>query len=167
MYFVLLGCLLLSCMAKYVSGVCCFVLLLVVIAGICSSIPCRGSALNHTQHIKLIKPYCVERPILCFIFNKRVFRDFWFWQSISCLHSPVWRGNGVGCCEKTGWHKHLCITSPVPSSWSDIVTGLPLHLFISFIKQTLTLSIFQDVLGFHKHKTESGKVIISLTKEKH
>lgn len=93
-----------------------FVLLLVVIAGICSSIPCRGSALNHMQHIKLIKPYCVERPVLCFIFNKRVFRDFQFWQSISCLHSPVWRGNGVGCCERTGWHKHLCITSPVPSS---------------------------------------------------
>lgn len=177
MYFVLLRRLLLSCLAKCVPGVRRFVLLFVVIAGVGSSIPCCGSALNYMQRfprVKLIKPCCAERPILRFIFKKWVLRDllppFWFWQWESCSHGPVSRGNEVGCCEKTGWHKHLCITSAVPSPRSDIVTGLPLHLFffflfISSLKQTLTLSIFQAVLGFRKHRTESGNVA-ALTKRK-
>lgn len=92
----------------------------VVVAGICSSIPYCWLTLKDMQQlhgIKLIKPYCVQGPILCLIFNKWMLRDlllpFCFGELIPSLHSPVLCRNEVGCWEKLGWHEHL--VSPLQS----------------------------------------------------
>lgn len=66
-----------------------------------------------------------------------------------------------------GRGEHLRVTCPVPSSLSDAVTQLPLHLFflfISSVKQTFNLSILKDVLVFNKHRAEPGNVGISSAK---